>query len=90
MRSIIGQIDVYVRLGTGDRAYVGKDYAIDSVRVHVAQQQQEAVTETETDTETVATRAGWPKGINLANLRGLNSSSQTTPTTKIILLGTFN
>lgn len=56
MRSIIGQIDVYVRLGTGDRAYVGKDYAIDSVRVHVAQQQQEAVTETETDTETDATR----------------------------------
>lgn len=51
-------------------AYVGKDYAIDSVRVHVAQQQkqrQEAVTET--DTETDATRAG-PKGINLANLRG--------------------
>lgn len=89
MRSIIGQIDVYVRLGTGVRAYVGKDYAIDSVRVHVAQQQQEAVTETETDTETDATRAG-PKGINLANLRGLNSSSQTTPTTKIILLGTFN
>lgn len=56
MRSIIGQIDVYVRLGTGDRAYVGKDYAIDSVRVHVAQQQQEAVTEAETDTETDATR----------------------------------
>lgn len=56
VRSIIGQIDVYVRLGTGDRAYVGKDYAIDSVRVHVAQQQQEAVTETETDTETDATR----------------------------------
>lgn len=56
VRSIIGQIDVYVRLGTGDRAYVGKDYAIDSVRVHVAQQQQETVTETETDTETDATR----------------------------------
>lgn len=53
-------------------AYVGKDYAIDSVRVHVVQQQkqqQEAVTETDTETDTDATRAG-PKGINLANLRG--------------------
>ncbi|KAM8717919.1 hypothetical protein ACLKA7_004597 [Drosophila subpalustris] len=64
VRSIIGQIDVYVRLGTWNleiSAY-GQDYAIDSVhfisQVGKVHAQQEAA------------NSDRPTGINLANLRG--------------------